>query len=289
MNEALHYAAIGGIGVEIRALRVSPAERRTEHEIRRRRMTRSAARCAGRREEFLGRRRSQDDRGVRTIRTSPSGSAAAVAAGLCYATIDTDAIGSCRLPAACCGAVGFKAPSGAMRTPDRESDQTRSRAPHACESASPTAIIERRRQRCDHRRSPRSVCRADSTAMVCHSGSRWSANRRTRERFFAWRVDTKRHQMERRPSAAVTRVSRNAARRLQPSDQTVREPDRIPPLRGSTSDLPGPPGLPGLTAPSPLIVFACSSWSSSRMRSSARRRSCSAHRFVSIASRKRRI
>src|SRR5262245_42974974 len=39
---------------------------------------------------------------------SSSGSAAAVAAGLCYATIDTDAIGSCRLPAACCGVVGFK-------------------------------------------------------------------------------------------------------------------------------------------------------------------------------------
>jgi aspartyl-tRNA(Asn)/glutamyl-tRNA(Gln) amidotransferase subunit A len=39
---------------------------------------------------------------------SSSGSAAAVAAGLCYATLDTDAIGSCRLPAACCGVVGFK-------------------------------------------------------------------------------------------------------------------------------------------------------------------------------------
>ena len=43
---------------------------------------------------------------------SSSGSAAAVAAGLCYATIDTDAIGSCRLPAACCGVVGFKATYG---------------------------------------------------------------------------------------------------------------------------------------------------------------------------------
>ena len=45
---------------------------------------------------------------------SSSGSAAAVAAGLCYATIDTDAIGSCRLPAACCGVVGFKASYGAI-------------------------------------------------------------------------------------------------------------------------------------------------------------------------------
>jgi aspartyl-tRNA(Asn)/glutamyl-tRNA(Gln) amidotransferase subunit A len=40
---------------------------------------------------------------------SSSGSAAAVASGLCYATLDTDAVGSCRLPAACCGVVGFKA------------------------------------------------------------------------------------------------------------------------------------------------------------------------------------
>ncbi|MBL0745617.1 amidase [Chryseolinea lacunae] len=39
---------------------------------------------------------------------SSSGSAVAVASGLCYATFDTDAIGSCRLPAACCGVVGFK-------------------------------------------------------------------------------------------------------------------------------------------------------------------------------------
>jgi aspartyl-tRNA(Asn)/glutamyl-tRNA(Gln) amidotransferase subunit A len=39
---------------------------------------------------------------------SSAGSAAAVAAGLCYATVDTDAVGSVRLPAACCGIVGFK-------------------------------------------------------------------------------------------------------------------------------------------------------------------------------------
>jgi aspartyl-tRNA(Asn)/glutamyl-tRNA(Gln) amidotransferase subunit A len=43
---------------------------------------------------------------------SSSGSAAAVTAGLCYATIDTDAIGSCRLPAACCGVLGFKGTYG---------------------------------------------------------------------------------------------------------------------------------------------------------------------------------
>src|SRR5262245_17127177 len=39
---------------------------------------------------------------------SSSGSAAAVASGMCFATLDTDAIGSCRLPAACCGVVGYK-------------------------------------------------------------------------------------------------------------------------------------------------------------------------------------
>jgi aspartyl-tRNA(Asn)/glutamyl-tRNA(Gln) amidotransferase subunit A len=47
---------------------------------------------------------------------SSSGSAAAVASGMCYATLDTDAIGSCRLPAACCGVVGFKPTFGAIST-----------------------------------------------------------------------------------------------------------------------------------------------------------------------------
>lgn len=45
---------------------------------------------------------------------SSSGSAAAVASGLCYATLDTDAIGSCRLPAACCGVVGYKGSYGTI-------------------------------------------------------------------------------------------------------------------------------------------------------------------------------
>jgi len=45
---------------------------------------------------------------------SSGGSAAAVAAGLCYAAIDTDAVGSCRLPASCCGVTGFKATYGLM-------------------------------------------------------------------------------------------------------------------------------------------------------------------------------
>jgi aspartyl-tRNA(Asn)/glutamyl-tRNA(Gln) amidotransferase subunit A len=47
---------------------------------------------------------------------SSGGSAVAVAAGLCYATVDTDAVGSCRLPAACCGVVGFKGTYGLLST-----------------------------------------------------------------------------------------------------------------------------------------------------------------------------
>jgi aspartyl-tRNA(Asn)/glutamyl-tRNA(Gln) amidotransferase subunit A len=43
---------------------------------------------------------------------SSAGSACAVAAGLCFATVDTDAVGSARLPAACCGVVGFKGSYG---------------------------------------------------------------------------------------------------------------------------------------------------------------------------------
>ncbi|MCE9599860.1 MAG: amidase [Spirochaetia bacterium] len=47
---------------------------------------------------------------------SSGGSAAAVASGMCYATLDTDAVGSCRLPAACCGVVGFKPGYGLIPT-----------------------------------------------------------------------------------------------------------------------------------------------------------------------------
>jgi aspartyl-tRNA(Asn)/glutamyl-tRNA(Gln) amidotransferase subunit A len=39
---------------------------------------------------------------------SSSGSAAAVAAGMCFATLGSDTAGSIRLPAACCGIVGMK-------------------------------------------------------------------------------------------------------------------------------------------------------------------------------------
>ena len=47
---------------------------------------------------------------------SSGGSAAAVATGLCYASVDTDAVGSCRLPAACCGVTGFKGTYGLIST-----------------------------------------------------------------------------------------------------------------------------------------------------------------------------
>jgi aspartyl-tRNA(Asn)/glutamyl-tRNA(Gln) amidotransferase subunit A len=47
---------------------------------------------------------------------SSGGSAAAVAAGLCFATVDTDAVGSCRLPASICGVAGFKPTFGLIST-----------------------------------------------------------------------------------------------------------------------------------------------------------------------------
>ncbi|GIQ70474.1 amidase [Xylanibacillus composti] len=47
---------------------------------------------------------------------SSGGSAAAVVTGMCYATVDTDAVGSCRIPAACCGVTGFKATYGLLST-----------------------------------------------------------------------------------------------------------------------------------------------------------------------------
>ncbi len=54
---------------------------------------------------------------------SSAGSAAAVAAGMCFATVDTDAVGSVRLPAACCGVVGFKGSSDLISTKGILGDQ----------------------------------------------------------------------------------------------------------------------------------------------------------------------
>ena len=49
---------------------------------------------------------------------SSSGSAAAVAAELCYAAVGTDTAGSIRLPAACCGIVGLKPTYGRVSARD---------------------------------------------------------------------------------------------------------------------------------------------------------------------------
>ena len=79
---------------------------------------------------------------------SSSGSAAAVATGMCYATLDTDAIGSCRLPAACCGVAGFKPTFGAISTKGilegEKTDETILRFAHAgitTRSVDDTALV----------------------------------------------------------------------------------------------------------------------------------------------------
>lgn len=83
---------------------------------------------------------------------SSGGSAAAVAAGLCFATVDTDAIGSCRLPASCCGITGFKPTFGLISTEgilagepvDAETAQTLAYIGHTaftCRTAEDAAIM----------------------------------------------------------------------------------------------------------------------------------------------------
>lgn len=83
---------------------------------------------------------------------SSGGSAAAVAAGLCFATVDTDAIGSCRLPASCWGVTGFKPTFGLISTHgilegepvDAETAQTLAYISHTaftCRTVEDTAIL----------------------------------------------------------------------------------------------------------------------------------------------------
>ena len=83
---------------------------------------------------------------------SSGGSAAAVAAGLCFATVDTDAIGSCRLPASCCGVTGFKPTFGLISTEgilagepvDAETAQTLAYIGHTaftCRTAEDAAVL----------------------------------------------------------------------------------------------------------------------------------------------------
>jgi Asp-tRNA(Asn)/Glu-tRNA(Gln) amidotransferase A subunit family amidase len=62
---------------------------------------------------FYGPTLSPKDR-VRTAGGSSSGSAAAVAAGVCRLAVGTDTSGSVRIPAACCGVYGMKLANGAV-------------------------------------------------------------------------------------------------------------------------------------------------------------------------------
>lgn len=76
---------------------------------------------------------------------SSSGSAAAIALGLVALTIDTDAAGSARLPAACCGHVGFKPSFGRMSgvgiLPDQPADETILTFAHGGLQARSVAVI----------------------------------------------------------------------------------------------------------------------------------------------------
>jgi aspartyl-tRNA(Asn)/glutamyl-tRNA(Gln) amidotransferase subunit A len=79
---------------------------------------------------------------------SSGGSAAAVATGLCYATVDTDAVGSCRLPAACCGVVGLKPTYGLLSSKGvlegEQADETILKLSHTavtCRTVEDTAMV----------------------------------------------------------------------------------------------------------------------------------------------------
>jgi aspartyl-tRNA(Asn)/glutamyl-tRNA(Gln) amidotransferase subunit A len=101
---------------------------------------------------------------------SSSGSAVAVATGMCFATLDTDAIGSCRLPAACCGVVGFKPTFGAISTKGilegEKADEAILRLSHAgitTRSAEDTAIVFDVLTRASHPTDASSTCRSSAT------------------------------------------------------------------------------------------------------------------------------
>jgi aspartyl-tRNA(Asn)/glutamyl-tRNA(Gln) amidotransferase subunit A len=76
---------------------------------------------------------------------SSGGSAAAVAAGLCFATVDTDAVGSGRLPASICGVTCLKPTFGVLSTAGilagEEADPAILLLSHACLTARSAADV----------------------------------------------------------------------------------------------------------------------------------------------------
>lgn len=76
---------------------------------------------------------------------SSAGSAAAISAGLVFASIDTDAAGSARLPAACCGITGFKPTYGLLSgegiLADQPADETILTSAHVALQARSVADI----------------------------------------------------------------------------------------------------------------------------------------------------
>ena len=119
---------------------------------------------------------------------SSAGSAAAVAAGLCFATLDTDAVGSVRLPAACCGVVGFKGSAGLIsldgilgEQPVDDFVRWMAHAGVTTRSASDTALVLNAVSACDEDFAS-GLVRADTTVRI-GAGNNFTADAEVRRAF----------------------------------------------------------------------------------------------------------